>query len=162
MYHKYIKLSKKKQLHAEHIAHRIAFVLSYLASFYEGGHLFWQCLCVGRPCKVVSTDPETHAPLVFKYVTAGQQHSMAVVEVASAMQPYQLYTWGCNRHGQLGLGDWNNRSQPARVKKLDRRVLMRDRGFELLRESFPVVFQKTSPRWLISAGSGVSSAMTAM
>ncbi len=30
----------------------------------------------------------------------------------------QLYTWGCNKHGQLGFGDFRSRKLPTRIAQL--------------------------------------------
>ena len=45
-------------------------------------------------------------------LTCGDHHSIVVTNQST------VYAWGCNTHGQLGLGDLKLRSRPVRVDRL--------------------------------------------
>jgi alpha-tubulin suppressor-like RCC1 family protein len=46
-----------------------------------------------------------------KAIAAGGWHSLALTESG------EVYAWGSNGHGQLGLGDTNNRLTPTEVHR---------------------------------------------
>lgn len=48
-------------------------------------------------------------PLQFDQVACGSEHSMALTTDG------ELYSWGLNFKGQLGVGDFENRPQPLLV-----------------------------------------------
>jgi len=59
------------------------------------------------------------ASRVVKDVACGHTHTLAV------SSQDELFAWGCNGHGQLGLGHTSDRNSPQRVEALCKRVIRR-------------------------------------
>mgnify|MGYP001344091608 CR=1 FL=1 len=65
-----------------------------------------------RPQRVHCYDAESNVYLKFVYVTAGQRHTLGVVDTKNRKNIQSntaLYAWGNNKDGQLGTGDRHNR-----------------------------------------------------
>ncbi|XP_019438424.1 PREDICTED: ultraviolet-B receptor UVR8 [Lupinus angustifolius] len=62
-----------------------------------------------------------HGHTVVK-VACGNEHIVALVSAGESYNGEDLvcYSWGCNSHGQLGLGDRDSRSRPEVVKTFDK------------------------------------------
>ena len=54
--------------------------------------------------------PELGDDLVFIDIEMGQTHSLALT------QDFQVFVWGYNGYGQLGLGNQKNRTLPVKLK----------------------------------------------
>ena len=50
-------------------------------------------------------------------ISAGKGHAGALIRRRSAVSEYEnvSYMWGANKHGQLGLGDYETRKTPCEV-----------------------------------------------
>jgi alpha-tubulin suppressor-like RCC1 family protein len=53
-------------------------------------------------------------------ISAGKGHAGAIIRRRSAVSEYDFenvpYTWGSNKYGQLGLGDFDSRKSPCQAK----------------------------------------------
>ena len=110
------------------------------------------------PSRVHNRDVTQNQRLIFKYVSAGQKHALAVVRTGK--KTIELYGWGCNVSGQLGLGDFMSRGSPTLVRSFSKRNLALDRGQIFLRGLFPKSFERIGPKFQIIAGSCTSYAIT--
>jgi alpha-tubulin suppressor-like RCC1 family protein len=61
-----------------------------------------------RPCRVMLLSRER-----IVHANAGGEHTLAVTENG------QLYAWGVNKHGQLGVGDFTNKALPTLVTSFE-------------------------------------------
>ncbi|OQS07030.1 hypothetical protein THRCLA_00983 [Thraustotheca clavata] len=68
--------------------------------------------------KPVALSPALFEKRKVVQLAAGQDHSVALCSSGS------VYTWGGNKHGQLGLGHYNNKIVPTQVSVITRRVTM--------------------------------------
>eukprot|EP01113_Clastostelium_recurvatum_P051204 TRINITY_DN9895_c0_g3_i1.p1 TRINITY_DN9895_c0_g3~~TRINITY_DN9895_c0_g3_i1.p1 ORF type:complete len:440 (+),score=54.94 TRINITY_DN9895_c0_g3_i1:33-1352(+) len=73
----------------------------------------------GQSAEVLFGDVQ---PYEFETVACGGYHTFASLRVVSKGKAdgdgWRSYAWGYNRHGQLGLGDRNNRDTPTEILKL--------------------------------------------
>ncbi|GER25587.1 regulator of chromosome condensation family protein [Striga asiatica] len=78
----------------------------------------------GKPLKITFSLISTGSPLPFSNfhgrtvikVACGNEHVIALV---TAGKDPICYSWGCNTHGQLGLGDNESRSSPEIIEKFN-------------------------------------------
>ena len=61
-----------------------------------------------RPCRVMLLSRER-----IVHANAGGEHTLAVTDQG------QLYAWGVNKHGQLGVGDFTNKALPTLVTSFE-------------------------------------------
>ena len=61
-----------------------------------------------RPCRVMLLSRER-----IVHANAGGEHTLAVTDKG------QLYAWGVNKHGQLGVGDFTNKALPTLVTSFE-------------------------------------------
>ncbi|EGC28958.1 hypothetical protein DICPUDRAFT_159521 [Dictyostelium purpureum] len=82
-----------------------------------GYNYFGQCGNGGNQTIIVPSPVQfsIDIKISIKTIACGDSHTLAIAE-----NPYGLYSWGCNRWGQLGLGDQINRNQPTRINHSDR------------------------------------------
>lgn len=99
------------------------------------------------PSRVHNRDQVQNQRLRFKYVSAGQKHCLAVVET-SDKRSHDIYAWGNNSAGQLGLEDCLNRKYPTLVKTFMNRDIAVDRGQIILKGLFPNIFTYDPNRYV--------------
>ena len=67
---------------------------------------------------------QTFAVYTIVHIAAGNKHSLAVTDKGD------LFTWGCGKHGQLGLGGTTNESEPTIVAALQGHTVIKVAGGE--------------------------------
>jgi len=112
-----------------------------------------------RPRRVHYRSSETNACLVYKYVVAGRRHTLALARTTDNPK-LNVYGFGYNSDGQLGLGDCTRRNLPTRIDAFCNRSIALDRGHAMIYGLFPDLFMGISPKWHIYAGDTTSFAIT--
>ena len=97
-----------------------------------------------RPCRVMLLSRER-----IVHANAGGEHTLAVTDQG------QLYAWGVNKHGQLGVGDFTNKALPTLVTSFEQETATRTDS----RVVYNVVPSPTPRVKQVSAGSGEHSVL---